>query len=173
MVARDAPISTLDPRSVGAFADAAQRDLPQVPGVSEPSAVDTALAEAMGLPASPQVLEDSAPGVTMVAVRPAWVRVRAADGTVIFESIMNAGDTYKVPQTEDPATLRVGESGAIYFAVNGQTYGPAGDRGQATSNLPLSVAHLTDSFTVAAMEQDQDLARVVAELNASDIPPEQ
>ncbi|MFZ5963864.1 helix-turn-helix domain-containing protein [Thalassococcus sp. BH17M4-6] len=168
LVARDAPISTLDPGSVGAFADAAQRDLPQVPGTEDATLgdVDRAIAEALAPTRGPQVLEDSVPGVTMLAVRPAWVRVRAADGTVIYEAIMNAGDTYEVPQTEEPATLRVGESGAIYFAVNGQTYGPSGARGQVTSNLPLSVANLTESYSVASIEQDQDLARVVAELNA-------
>ncbi|WP_146589880.1 helix-turn-helix domain-containing protein [Puniceibacterium confluentis] len=179
LVARDAPISTLDPRSVGAFASAASSDLAKVQtGTADPAdpaepsgdTVQTALAEAMAQPNSPQVLEASAPGVTMIAVRPAWVRVRAADGTVIFEGIMNAGDTYPVPQTEDPATLRVGESGAIYFAVKGQTYGPAGARGSVTSKLPLSVANLTSAYSVAAIETDGDLARVVAELNNPDAP---
>ncbi len=175
LVARDAPISTLDPRSVGAFASAATSDLDKIQTVTADPATDmvqNALAEALGVPNlplapnSPQVLEASAPGVTMIAVRPAWVRVRSSDGTVIYEGIMDAGDTYPVPQTEDPATLRVGESGAIYFAVKGQTYGPAGSRGQVTSNLPLSVASLTTSYTVAAVETDGDLARVVAELNS-------
>jgi hypothetical protein len=113
----------------------------------------------------PKILEDSAPGVTLVAVRPAWIRVRAADGTVIYETIMNAGDTYEVPVTEEPPTLRVGESGAIYFAMNGQTYGPAGARGSVTSNLALSVNELSQTYAVASLEADSDLARVVAELS--------
>jgi hypothetical protein len=119
----------------------------------------------------PKILEDSAPGVTLVAVRPAWIRVRASDGSVIFETIMNAGDTYQVPATEEPPTLRVGESGAIYFAMNGQTYGPAGPRGSVTSNVALSVDALTQTYSVASLENDSDLARVVAELavtNAAD-----
>lgn len=112
----------------------------------------------------PKILEDTAPGVTLVAVRPAWVRVRAGDGSVIFETIMNAGDTYQVPVTEEPPTLRVGESGAIYFAMNGQTYGPAGPRGSVTSNVALSVDTLSQTYSVASIEADSDLARVVAEL---------
>ncbi len=112
----------------------------------------------------PKILEDSAPGVTLVAVRPAWIRVRAADGTVIYETIMNAGDTYEVPITEEPPTLRVGESGAVYFAMNGQTYGPAGARGSVTSNLALSVDQLSQTYSVASIEADSDLARIVAEL---------
>ncbi|MFP7673254.1 helix-turn-helix domain-containing protein [Marivita sp. S0852] len=112
----------------------------------------------------PKILEDTAPGVTLVAVRPAWIRVRAADGSVIYETIMNAGDTYQVPATEQPPTLRVGESGAIYFAMNGQTYGPAGPRGSVTSNLALSVDELSNQYSVASIEADSDLARIVAEL---------
>ncbi|MFD1341758.1 helix-turn-helix domain-containing protein [Litorisediminicola beolgyonensis] len=185
LVARDAPISTLDPSRVGLYARrSAESRLPQVDGVSgEPgtqlAGVDHALRAALGdetteiaqgEPGAPQVLEQQAPGVTMIAVRPAWVRVRAADGSVIYEGIMNAGDTYAVPQTEDAPTLRVGESGAIYFAMNGQTFGPAGPRGQVTSNLALSVNALSESFSVAELEQDSDLARVVAELNAAEAP---
>lgn len=113
----------------------------------------------------PRVLEDTAPGVMLVAVRPAWIRVRAADGTVIYETIMNAGDTYQVPATEEPPSLRVGESGAVYFAMNGQTYGPAGPRGSVTSDLALSVESLSDAYSVASIEADSDLARVVAELD--------
>jgi hypothetical protein len=112
----------------------------------------------------PKILEDTDPGVMLVAVRPAWIRVRAADGSVIYETIMNAGDTYQVPTTEEPPTLRVGESGAIYFAMNGQTYGPAGPRGAVTSNLALSVDALSETYSVASLETDSDLARVVAEL---------
>ncbi|MHA6324140.1 helix-turn-helix domain-containing protein [Roseivivax sp. CAU 1753] len=187
LIARDAPISTLDPASVGAFADAGSRRLPARPGTEAPrdfdgltvagnsaaAGVETALAEALDQspPLGPQVLEAAGPGVTMIAVRPAWVRVRAADGSVIYEAIMNAGDTYDVPRTEEPPTLRIGESGAVYFAINGQTFGPVGPRGSVTSNLPLAVASLTETYSVAELEQDADLARVVAELNvASDLP---
>lgn len=122
-------------------------------------------AGAQGIPGQPRVLEGSAPGVTMIAVRPAWVRVRAADGSVIYEAIMKAGDTFKLPATEEPATLRVGESGAVYFAMNGQTYGPAGSRGQVTKNLALSVDNLTNAYALADIALDSDLERVVAELN--------
>ena len=149
MVARDAPISTLNPDTVGSFHKQDPVQLAQV-SPREPVSV-------------PQVVETPAPGVEMVAVRPAWVRVRSADGTVIFEGIMEAGDRWTVPQTEEPATLRVGESSAIYFAVNGQHYGPAGNRGTVTSKLALSVDNLTASYTVADLEQHQELARTVAQ----------
>ncbi|MGR3504994.1 MAG: helix-turn-helix domain-containing protein [Paracoccaceae bacterium] len=166
MVARDAPISTLDPSTLGAFADIERQSQTMVT-----SDFRTADLDQIG-PQMPRVVADPSPGVEMVAVRSAWVRVNAADGTVIFEGIMEAGDRYAVPATEDPALLRVGESGSIYFAVNGQHYGPVGPRGTVTSNVALSVDHLTATYTVADLEADTDLARTVAEARAVTPPSE-
>ena len=155
LVSRDGPIGTLNPGAFGALVP--ETDL------------STALAEVGLNPdgssafarAEIQVNETPAPAVEMVAVRTAWVRVKSADGTTIYEATMQPGDSYIVPQTENPATLRVGASGAIYFAVNGTHYGPAGPRGQVTSNLALSVDNLTQSYAVADINADTDLAEVV------------
>ena len=170
MVSRDAPISTLDPADVGVFAQSA----PQMPQVDRETFPRLALAvetqtgtvamAAASSPTLPKVSQDQGAGVTVVAARPSWVRVRAADGTVVFEGIMGAGETYEVAQTEVPHTIRVGESGAIYFNVGGQTYGPAGERGAVTSNLALDAGQLAQNYALADLAQDGDLARVVAEL---------
>ena len=161
MVARDAPISTLDPREVGTLS-------PTAPEADRASGIELALREAQGFDgdalATPKVVADGPPDLQVVAVRPAWVRVRGADGSVIFEGILNAGDTYDVPATEEPPTLRVGESGAVYFAVNGQHYGPAGTRGSVTADLALTPETLTERYSVADIAADQDLMQYVAEL---------
>ena len=157
LVARDAPIATIDPSTVGAFADRA-------PGERTLAAVEPDAGAPLPFgPQMPQVVAEPSPGVEMVAVRSAWVRVNSSDGTVIFEGIMEAGDRYAVPPTEDPARLRVGESGSVYFAVNGQHYGPVGPRGTVTSNVELSVDHVTATYTLADLQTDVDLARPVAE----------
>ncbi|RKF15150.1 helix-turn-helix domain-containing protein [Roseovarius spongiae] len=175
MVARDAPISTLDPSQVGTLSAPVRELAEQTPVLS---GIDGALAAALGAgpvdppqlaETTPQVVAPPSPGVQMVAVRPAWVRVRAADGSVIFEGIMNAGDSYDVPATEAPPTLRVGESGAIYFRVNGEHYGPAGPRGAVTANLALAADSLSAALEVADLTQDSDLSRYVAELRAQDL----
>ncbi len=170
MVARDGPISTLDPSEVGAFPSlpAADRD---PAGASIDSVVASVVQgedpdEATPTP-TPQVVADPRPGVRLVAVRPAWVRVRAADGSVVFEGILNGGDTYDVPETEDPPTLRVGESGAVYFEVDGKHFGPVGPSGSVTSNLALAAEALTERFELADLSRDQDLSRYVAELQGA------
>ncbi|WP_166416529.1 helix-turn-helix domain-containing protein [Cochlodiniinecator piscidefendens] len=159
LVARDGPIAAVDPRTVGTFNSPA----PTIIATAAPNSLDSLIAETLI-----QVVEEPVPEVVMVAVRPSWVRVRSASGTVIFEKVMDAGEEFILPQTEEAATLRAGESGAIYFAVNGEHYGPAGTAGSVTSGVELSVASLTENYTVADIAADGDLARMVAELNVLD-----
>ncbi len=157
--ARDAPIATLDPRSYGNFAE------PELPSIQ--------LAEA-SLPANsaghqsdvPQVVEDVAPRAEILAVRPAWVEVTSADGSVIFEGIMEPGDRFEIPQTEVAPQLKTGESSGIYFAVNGQHFGPVGQRGRVTKNIDLASDAISTRFEVADLEDDrnQALATMVAQL---------
>ncbi|SLN35990.1 hypothetical protein TRL7639_01723 [Falsiruegeria litorea R37] len=146
LVSRDAPISTLDPRTVGNF--------------TAPSLPDVQLAEVQ--PASeltgqsvPQVVEDLSPSLTMVAVRPSWVRVTAADGTHIYEAIMEPGSTYQVPLTEEAPTLHAGESSGIYFIVNGEHRGPVGDRGVVTRGVVLSPDAVEERYLVAEIDGDE------------------
>ena len=164
LVPRDGPIATLNPAANGALASTST----ERPGLLEDGRTSLA-----GVGPNVQVTESPIPGVQLVAVRDAWIRVRAADGTVLYESVMSAGDTYNVPQTEEPATLRIGESGAVYFAVNGAHYGPVGPRGQVTSNLALSVDNLTTSYAVADLTADSDLAEVVRVAEVQVLTPAQ
>ncbi|MDB4053793.1 DUF4115 domain-containing protein [Octadecabacter sp.] len=154
LVPRDGPIANLDPSAGGALGPTA---------VERPGLIDggVALTTLAGVAPNIQVTENPRSGVQLVAVRDAWVRVRGADGTILFETVMNAGDTFDVPQTEEPATLRIGESGAVYFAVNGAHYGPVGPRGSVSSNVALSVENLTSEYTVADLTADSDLADFV------------
>ncbi|MCA0920971.1 helix-turn-helix domain-containing protein [Pseudooceanicola nanhaiensis] len=165
LVARDAPISTLDPNAIGSFAQM-QSQTADTPAASE-TAVDRALAMALNLGEGqavpqPQVVETPEPGVSIFAVRPAWVRVRAADGSVIFEKILDAGETYDLPQTEEAPVLRAGMSGSLYFKVNGQIFGPAGEGTGTIRNVALSVEDLTQNYAVADLSADPEAARVFA-----------
>ena len=165
LVARDAPIASIDPRTIGNF----------MPSATSPNDGLEQLADALvdkeAVTSIPQVSEEPAPALRMVAVRPSWVRVSAADGTVIFETIMEPGDTWDAPATEQPPTLRTGESGAIYFALNGEYYGPVGQTGRVTSNLMLAVDFLKQTYTVADLAADEALATTVVELQNAPVTP--
>ena len=167
MVARDGPISTLDPGSVGILASASPT--PNAPALGVPSlagsvpgnAIEAAVAEANS--GAIQVFGANAPEVAIFAVRPSWVRVQAADGSVIFEKILEAGEQYVLPATELPPVLRSGNAGSVYFAVNGAAYGPAGDGPSVVKNIELSSVALAENFGVADLSIDSDLATFVAE----------
>ncbi|MDJ0822797.1 MAG: DUF4115 domain-containing protein [Paracoccaceae bacterium] len=155
LVARDAPISTLDPTTNGAFADTTQPNLPRV----QDSAV-AALADTRPVPGGSDV--------TVVAVRPAWVQIREADGNMLFSGILNAGDTFAVPAAAISPEIQTGESGSVYFSMNGQTYGPAGARGSVTSGVGLTSAGIAERYALADPLADRDLLPVI---NGLDLAP--
>ncbi len=149
LVARDAPISQLNPNTFGVFTP----ELPAAVAVVTPGEDQ--------LPV-PKVVEDDAPELVLMAVRPAWVRVRAADGSVLFEKILDAGEEYILPATEEAPTLRAGMSGSVYFKVNGELYGPAGEGTGTVRDLALATDAVKENFAVADLNDDPELARIVA-----------
>lgn len=153
MIARDGPIAAIDPRTVGALAGA-EPETPVVLAAAAPEPV----AE---VPVA-RTIADAAPGVEIFAVRPAWVRVSGADGTVILEKILDAGERFAMPAGEEAPLLRAGNSGAVYFVVNGETYGPASADNVVVKNLALSAEALTTAFAKADPQADPELARFVA-----------
>ncbi|WP_424833368.1 helix-turn-helix domain-containing protein [Ruegeria sp.] len=157
LVARDAPISTLDPRTVGAFRP------------PEPPKVEVAEVHTVERPALPQVVEKIDTTLKIVAVSPAWMRVTAADGSVIFEGTLGTveqGSVFEVPLTEEPPQLRAGASGAVYFSMNGEHYGPAGAPGTVAKGVILSKDAVSETYNVADLEAEQNsaLKQLVAEL---------
>ncbi|MDF0600061.1 DUF4115 domain-containing protein [Psychromarinibacter sp. C21-152] len=164
LTARDGPISTIDPRAVGTLKDAAPApEAPVIADAAPPAPEETA--------PPVKVVEDAPQQVVMFAVEPAWVRVRSADGTVLFEKILDAGEQYVLPQTEEPPTLRAGNAGSVYFMVAGETYGPAGSGGAVVKNVALGPEALTGAYALADLSADRALASVVASLDGA-VPQE-
>ncbi|MGD9919418.1 MAG: helix-turn-helix domain-containing protein [Paenirhodobacter sp.] len=176
LIARDGPIASIAPGETGVFAG--QPVAAATPAVAQGSD-PTRLAAATIAPA-PQVGADGtmvrtlgadAPAVEVLAVRPSWVRISAADGSVIFEKVMDAGERYALPKLEEAPVMRTGESGAIYFAVNGVAHGPVGKRGEVTKNITLSPEALDAKYAVADIGADGDLAKMVAVADAGALAP--
>ena len=139
LTARDGPIAAINPRDAGTMATAE---------LSEP-AIDSPV----------QVVADATPGVEVLAVRPSWVQVASADGTVLFEKILDAGERYVVPPLETAPLLRSGNSGSVYFLVNGQVHGPAAPGANVVKNVALSAESLAQTYALADPALDSDLAK--------------
>ncbi len=139
-------------------------------GVDLGISVDDALAEAIG--SDVQVVAEAQQGIEVLAVRPAWVRVSAADGTVLFEKILDAGERYAVPALEEAPIFRTGNSGAVYFVVDGQTLGPAAPGANVVRDVALSAESLTSTLAAADLTVDEDLARF-ATADATGLAPDE
>ena len=177
LTARDGPIAAIDPglTQVPAAQDMAADQGPPDAG----TAIQRALAEAGAAEFGPPLPEQAtaaitvapdAPALELLAARPAWVRVTSADGTVLLEKIMDAGERFTLPALEEPPLLRTGNSGAVYFAVNGQTYGPAAPGPQVVKNIKLSPDDVTGSFALADLNADPELAQIVSVAQAAPAP---
>lgn len=155
VVSRDGPIAAINPREAS----------PERDDTGVQSAIELALAEAqsgrLGGNDEVRVTRDGPPEVEILAVRPSWIRVRAADGTVLFEKVLDAGERYKVPASESPATLRAGNSGSVYMMVDGQPFGPTAPGAQVVDQIALSPDSVTERFTLADLSDDQALREFV------------
>ncbi|WP_312531857.1 RodZ domain-containing protein [Paracoccus sp. (in: a-proteobacteria)] len=188
LTARDGPIAAIDP---GLTSSSSQSVLAASgTGTSAQPSTDAAVAEGTGaiFPMAPggatlamgpnqsgdgtapvRTVAPDAPEIELLAARAAWVRVTSAEGTVLLEKTMNAGERFALPKLEAPPVLRAGNSGAVYFAVNGQTYGPAAPGSQVVKNVELSAGALTQKFAFADISKDPELAEMVALASAG--PP--
>lgn len=156
LTSRDGPIASINPRNAGALAGmVADANAPSAPATSE----------------TVQVMADAKPGVELLAVRPSWVQVSAADGTVLFEKILDAGERYAVPQLQDAPLMRSGNSGSVYFVVNGETYGPAAPGANVVKNVALSAEALAMNYALADQQGDTDLSKILSVADAGATAP--
>ena len=101
--------------------------------------------------------------VIIVPARPSWIRVSDESGTTLFEKVLASGEQYVVPELEKPARLRAGNSGSLYFVVDGQLFGPAGTGQRVVKNVDLSADSIRQSYRIvlseAVLQEIQDLVR--------------
>ncbi|MBW7056329.1 DUF4115 domain-containing protein [Paracoccus bogoriensis] len=188
LTARDGPIAAIDPglteTAATAIADLGSVAMPQPPqdatqaagfgplmpaDLGVPSDIATMVADSLpaeGGVGGVRTLAPDAPQLELLAVRPAWVRVTSADGTVLLEKIMDAGERFALPKLEEAPRLRTGNSGAVYFAINGQTYGPVAPGAQVVSNIELAPSSLTERFALADLNADPELAQIISVASA-------
>ena len=169
---RDRAIATLEPGSPetygplpaarGASAppgDADRDDLAEqiaaevaVAGGTFAASGEAAGAEAGGDGTGVQVTARPPEDVVVFAVEPAWVRVRSAGGTTLFERVLEPGESYTLPVSEAAPTLRTGNAGGVFFMVGGAAMGPAGARGAVTDGIALSAEAINADFAVADLD---------------------
>ena len=164
IVARDEPISKLDPNQFGLFAPIPSSDeigieeiisalIPQKNSSNEKLQTNF-----------PKVSADTPPIVTLITSKEAWIEIIAADGSVIYKNLMQPGSEFALPHTEKPPKLLAGMSGYVYMAIEGMLYGPAGKSVDVVKNVTLDAQSIIASYEPAQIKSDPDLQKLVAEL---------
>ena len=165
IVARDEPISKLDPNQFGLFAP--------IPSSNEIGIEEIISALIPKKNSSneklqtnfPKVSAETPPIVTLITSKEAWIEIIAADGSVIYKNLMQPGSEFALPQTEKPPILLAGMSGFVYMAIDGMLYGPAGEGVNVVKNVALDAKSIIASYEPAQIKADPDLQRLVAEIN--------
>jgi len=153
MEPRDGPIAAINPDESGALRPVAKEETTDI-ALTVMAALDAVLEEQ-----GPVVtVDNSPPSVELIATRAAWVRVYEADGTVLFEKILEQNERYAIPEEAQAPMLRAGNSGSVYLLVDGQAYGPVGTGTSVAKKVSLASLDVMENMTVATGLDVQPLA---------------
>ncbi|MCF6304352.1 MAG: helix-turn-helix domain-containing protein [Rhodobacteraceae bacterium] len=132
---RDGPIADIDPSAFGSFEMVAT------------AAPETVLPETVVAVGEPQLTAQiHEPIISIFAQQEAWVRVTADDGSILFETILDAGQEYTLKSGTELATLRAGNAGNVFLLVDGQVFGPLNGNNGVVNGLSLAAADIENSF---------------------------
>ena len=160
---RDGPILDIDPDSTGLLASVSAPSVAGPPGLEQVDGYVDAQRRLQAAEAQPQVREEVAfPVVNVVARQPAWVRIYLADGNVLFEKILQTGETYTLPLDVEAPLLRAGNSGSVYLLVNDAAYGPVGRGTSVAKNVSLVPTDIAVAFAQVQELPDEIQAIVSA-----------
>jgi len=115
--------------------------------VETPEAAIVAAVETLAEIGNPQVtLAEKTPLISLFAQQEAWVRVSAADGSILFEKLLGAGEEYTLPERAEVSSLRAGNAGHLFLMVDGQVFGPVNGTNGVARNVSLAAADIVESY---------------------------
>lgn len=121
----------------------------QPSGSTSATTVETA-APASTSPTSASTSPASAqPGMVIEATQPSWVQVTSAGGTILFSKVLDAGQSWPVPQMPG-LKMTTGNAGGTVIATNGKAGEPLGASGVVLRNYALTPPAPNDGTTPTA-----------------------
>ena len=66
--------------------------------------------------------------------------------SILFEKILNGGESFQLPQLDQPTILRAGNAGAVYLTLDGAAFGPVGQGTSVVKDVSLALAEITDKY---------------------------
>jgi cytoskeletal protein RodZ len=90
------------------------------------------------------------PEVKLLAMTPAWVRLKNETGDIIFEKILQKRETYTINKDLFKGLLRAGNAQNVYFLINEQAFGPLSLDKSVVKNVLLDPQSIQASFLSAS-----------------------
>ena len=90
------------------------------------------------------------PLVKLLAMTPAWVRIKNQDGDVVFEKILKQRETYTVEKDLFNGMLRAGNAQNVYFVINKQIFGPLSNDKSVVKNVSLDPKTIQSNLIISA-----------------------
>lgn len=122
----------------------------------------------------PPVVADAGTTPQIRANAASWVQVRGAGGKVVYDHIMQPGDTWSAPTEGGPFTLTVGNAGGVALAMGETMTPPLGRNGGVRRNIPLTPDAIRDGSVATTGAQKPGTALPVTPSGSADglpLPP--
>ena len=149
---RDAALSTLKPDLLTALSDKFQTSSVTFPSIKilSDSTNKNNLHGAgflnFGLPDPVLRTAPEIPSVKILAMTPAWIRVKNQIGDVIFEKILDQRETYLIKKELFKGELRAGNAQNVYFIINEKVHGPLSNNKSVVKNVSLDPKAIESDF---------------------------
>jgi hypothetical protein len=163
---RDGPISGLNPDAIGTFGSVNTVKSPVASILN--SSID-AIPEREKIPEL-KLIKAVPDRVQLLATEGVWMRIKDASGSILYEQIMNARSPFNIPSTEKaPVIDRAGNSGSLFFVVNGKLYGPAGEKSRTIKNITLSAKNIINTYDLHTPNIESPLYSFLRGLEAKNL----
>lgn len=145
-VSRDGPISDINHKANGIFV--APDDPPVSPALPPVRATEQPILTAANT--APPVF--AAHDLRVFTIQPAWMQIKAKNGTVLFEKILHPGKTYTLPLDHTGGVLWAGNAETVFIATGAQYYGPIGQGKAVVRNVVLDKIHIAEHYPQISLE---------------------
>ena len=139
---RDGPISGIDPNILGTFGSLNVSSLSKSKKISD----DLSKMKIISQKKTEKTMTDT---VQLLAAEGVWIRIKDDAGSILYERIMDARKPLDLPVSKNKKFIdRAGNSGALFFVVNGKLYGPAGEKTRTVKNIELSARNIKSTYSL-------------------------
>ena len=157
---RDRALSTLEPNLLTALEDKATLPIIKYSQLN-PISEHTIVKEVLGSKYSNVIVPEPVvrtvpfiPNVKILAMTPAWVRVKNENGDVIFEKILKEQETYLIKKELFKGELRAGNAQNVYFLMDGQALGPLSKDKSVVKRISLDPNNIRKEFLISTTVGD-------------------